>query len=106
MNSLMHAFHEEESGQLTIEAKIEQNRLYVHFYDNGKGIPKENLSKIFDPFFTTARGKGGSGLGLSVIYNLITQNMGGSIRCESEEHQGTNFYFDLPLHREIEENKL
>jgi signal transduction histidine kinase len=105
MNSLMHAFHEKESGQLTIEAKIEQNRLYIRFYDNGKGIPKENLSKIFDPFFTTARGKGGSGLGLSVIYNLITQNMGGSIRCESKENQGTSFYFDLPLNREIEENK-
>lgn len=105
MNALMHAFQEEESGQLTIEARVEQNRLYIHFSDNGKGIPKENLSKIFDPFFTTARGKGGSGLGLSVIYNLITQNMGGSIRCESEENQGTNFYFDLPLHREIEDNK-
>lgn len=105
MNALMHAFCEEENGKLIIEAKVEQNRLYIRFYDNGKGIPKEYLSKIFEPFFTTARGKGGSGLGLSVIYNLITQNMGGSIRCESEENQGTNFYFNFPLRREIEDSK-
>jgi signal transduction histidine kinase len=105
MNSLAHAYNEDDCGHLTIDVKSEQNRLYFHFHDDGKGIPKENISKIFDPFFTTARGKGGSGLGLSVIYNLVTQNMGGSIRCESEENQGTSFYFDIPLRRELEEHK-
>lgn len=102
MNSLLHAYNEDEGGHLSIAVKSDPERLYFHYHDDGKGISKENLPKIFEPFFTTARGKGGSGLGLSVIYNLVTQNMGGSIRCESEEHQGASFYFDIPLRREAE----
>jgi signal transduction histidine kinase len=105
MNSLTHAYHEEDSGHLLINVTSAKEHLHFHYHDDGRGISKENLSKIFDPFFTTARNKGGSGLGLSVTYNLVTQNMGGSIRCESEENRGTSFYFDIPLRRETEENK-
>ncbi len=105
MNSLIHAYREDEGGHLSIAVKADQERLYLHYHDDGKGIPKENLSKIFEPFFTTARGKGGSGLGLSVIYNLVTQNMGGNIHCESEENQGTSFYIDIPLRRDTIEEK-
>lgn len=57
----------------------------------------ENLSKIFDPFFTTKRGQGGSGLGLHIIYNLVTQKLGGAIRCESEVGTGTRFVIELPV---------
>jgi len=105
MNSLIHAYQEDEGGHLSITVKADQARLYLHYHDDGKGIPKENLSKIFEPFFTTARGKGGSGLGLSIIYNLVTQNMGGNIRCESGENQGTSFYIDIPLRRDTMEGK-
>ncbi|MEZ4618136.1 MAG: ATP-binding protein [Caldilineaceae bacterium] len=50
----------------------------------------------FDPFFTTAR-KGGTGLGLHIVYSLITQTMMGRIRCESQEDQGTQFVMELPV---------
>ncbi|MEI6063585.1 MAG: HAMP domain-containing sensor histidine kinase [Pseudanabaena sp. ELA748] len=53
--------------------------------------------RIFEPFFTTARDRGGSGLGLHIIYNLVTQNLNGTIVCESEVGIGTKFIITLPL---------
>jgi signal transduction histidine kinase len=95
MNSIHHAFDEGQSGLLKLEVKQETEKMRFHYNDNGKGISEENLKKVFTPFFTTARHKGGSGLGLSTIYNIITQNLKGSIRCESIKGQGTDFYFDI-----------
>lgn len=97
MNSLLHAYEPEEAGQLIFDFKQENSRFIFKYSDDGKGIPQENLSKIFDPFFTTKRGQGGSGLGLHIIYNLVTQKLGGTIRCESEVGQGTRFVMALPL---------
>ena len=51
------------------------NRLKLKYSDDGIGIPPENIGKIFDPFFPTARSSGGTGLGLHVVYNLVTQNL-------------------------------
>ena len=76
------------------------SQLMFEYSDDGKGIPEENLSKIFDPFFTTKRGQGGSGLGLHIIYNLVTQKLAGTIRCESKPGQGTKFIIMLALQRE------
>ena len=97
MNSLLHAYESEEWGQLTFN--FEQNGKYLIFQynDDGKGIPGENLGKIFEPFFTTKRTQGGSGLGLHIIYNLVTQKMGGSIRCESGVGNGTSFIIEVPV---------
>ena len=99
VNTLVHAYDEGQTGHIsiTVTENEEKNRLLFHYHDDGKGIPQENLSKIFDPFFTTARSKGGSGLGLSIIYNIVTQNMNGDLRCESEESKGTDFYFEIPV---------
>jgi len=49
------------------------------------------LAKIFEPFFTTKRGEGGSGLGMHIVYNLVTQKLGGSINCESKVGTGAKF---------------
>jgi signal transduction histidine kinase len=57
----------------------------------------ENLSKIFNPFFTTKRGQGGSGLGLHIVYNLVTQKLNGAIACESQLGKGTQFTLKLPI---------
>jgi len=95
MNSITHAFDEGQTGLMKLEVKSENGNLNFHFSDNGKGIPKEDIKNIFTPFYTTARHKGGSGLGLSTIYNIITQNMNGNIRCESTLGQGTDFYFEI-----------
>ena len=65
--------------------------------DNGAGILAEHLGKVFDPFFTTKFGKGGSGLGLNIVYNLATTILGGRVRVESTLGQGTCFVLELPL---------
>jgi signal transduction histidine kinase len=97
MNSLTHAYEPDEQGRLTFDVKQAKGRIIFEYADDGHGIPKENLSKIFDPFFTTKRGQGGSGLGLHIIYNLVTQKLGGTIRCESEIGKGTKFIIELPM---------
>jgi signal transduction histidine kinase len=56
----------------------ETDLIELRFSDNGTGIPQENLAKIFDPFFTTMRGRGGSGLGLNIIHNLVTGPLQGT----------------------------
>jgi signal transduction histidine kinase len=65
--------------------------------DDGKGIAAEHLDKIFDPFFTTRLGEGGSGLGLSIAYGLVTGMLGGRIAVTSAPGQGTTFTLELPL---------
>ncbi len=96
LNSLIHAYDGEEEGILTFEFKLEGDRLIFEYADNGKGIPPENLSKIFEPFFTTQRGQGGTGLGLHIIYNLVTQKLNGTIICESQVDKGTRFTIEFP----------
>ena len=65
------------------------------FFDNGIGIPRQNLDKIFDPFFTTRRDGGGTGLGLSLSFGII-RDYDGEIRVESEEGSYTRFIVRLP----------
>jgi len=96
LNSLIHAYDREDAGILTFNFKLEGERLIFEYADNGKGIAPENLSKIFEPFFTTKRAQGGTGLGLHIIYNLVTQQLNGTIRCESQAQQGTRFMIEFP----------
>ena len=97
MNSLIHAFTDDMAGKITIEIVIEGNQVVVRYTDNGVGMPDEIRRVIFEPFFTTKRAAGGSGLGLSIIYNLVNQNLDGSISCQSEVGLGTTFTIYLPL---------
>ena len=69
----------------------------IEYRDDGCGIPPENLTKIFEPFFTTARNQGGTGLGLHIVYNLVTQKLQGKIDVTSEVNLGTIFIIALPL---------
>ncbi len=89
----------DNGGTLTLSARQEDEKspfLTVRVSDTGCGISKENQQNIFEPFFTTkAEGKG-VGLGLSVVYGIIT-NHDGSIEVESEEGKGTVFTIKLPL---------
>ena len=97
MNSMIHAYEPGESGQLVFNWQQEGSRLTLEYSDDGKGIPPENLSKIFEPFFTTKRGQGGSGLGLHIVYNLVTQKLLGEVECKSEVGVETKFIIKLPL---------
>ena len=65
--------------------------------DNGAGIPEENLSKIYEPFFSTKIGKGGTGLGMAIVHNLVTKTLGGTIKIQSTVGVGTQFEIRLPL---------
>jgi CHASE2 domain-containing sensor protein/signal transduction histidine kinase len=97
-NSLAHAYHDaDQAGQLQFEIVQLDDKVLITYSDDGKGIPSESLDKIFEPFFTTARDRGGSGLGLHIIYNLVTQNLKGTIVCESTVGIGTKFAIALPL---------
>lgn len=91
MNSLTHAFKKDEKGVITITVVKYEEELRIIYKDSGCGIKKENLSKIFDPFYTTNRDNGGSGLGLSVIYNIVTSKLNGNIRCTSIPDYGIEF---------------
>ncbi|ELS33363.1 MULTISPECIES: CHASE2 domain-containing protein [Pseudanabaena] len=98
INSLTHAYQGlDKVGQLQFTITQQDAKAIIIYSDDGIGIPNENLAKIFEPFFTTARDKGGSGLGLHIIYNLVTQNLQGTILCESEMGMGTKFTITLPI---------
>jgi len=102
MNSILHAFDEEiyqkdASIKIAVDElfKDEKRFIEIRYSDNGKGIDSEHKKKIFDPFYTTKRANGGSGLGLSIVYNLITQQLHGEIVCESEYAKGVNFIMTI-----------
>jgi signal transduction histidine kinase len=97
MNSVTHGFEGIEAGHITITASEQAEGLLLRYSDNGKGIAAEHLDKIFDPFFTTRRGQGGSGLGMHIVYNLVTQTLGGTITCNSTPGQGVVFVIRIPI---------
>ncbi len=71
--------------------------LEIKVTDNGKGIPKEVVDKIFQPFFTTKPTGQGTGLGLSMSYDIVTKGHGGELKVETEENEGTTFSVVLPI---------
>lgn len=97
MNSIIHAYEAEEAGQLCFELKQKDESIILEYSDDGKGIHPDYFDQIFKPFFTTKREEGGSGLGLHIIHNLVTQTLGGDIRCQSEIGKGTKFIIELPI---------
>lgn len=94
LNSIRHAFVSKGENVITIYCE-QSSPLIVHYMDNGIGVCEENINKIFDPFFTTARGSGGSGLGLNVVYNLVTQRSAGSIDVVEGPQSGLHLSITL-----------
>jgi signal transduction histidine kinase len=84
------------NGKIFITTTTENNFVKISFRDTGTGMSEEVKEKIFDPFFTTKLGQGGSGLGLSISYNIVTSLLGGHISVISSSG-GTTFTLDLPL---------
>ncbi|MBC3917561.1 HAMP domain-containing protein [Undibacterium sp. CY18W] len=100
-NAILHGFDGRENGVISIHAHrvdVEPAAVELSVSDNGVGISEANMTRIFDPFFTTKLGQGGSGLGLNIVYNLICDVLGGSIRVESKLGTGASFIMHLPLH--------
>lgn len=106
LNSKLHGFDESIGRKETIGIIVKQVNKDIHitYTDNGKGISKSNCSKIFEPFYTTKRESGGSGLGMHVVYNLITQKLGGKVRINSEEGHGVEFLISFPMDNNLSAN--
>lgn len=83
-------------GSIIISINQVSDKIYIHFKDNGTGIPDEIQNKIFDPFFTSKMVGKGTGLGLSVSFNLIKRHAG-KINFTSSEGSGTEFVIELPV---------
>ena len=96
VNSLRHAFPDKQ-GTIQISIHREQDKLHLHYEDDGEGMDEATKNRIFDPFFTTKRGDGGTGLGMYMTYNIVTQRLGGSITVMSEKGKGTQFDIVVPL---------
>ncbi len=97
-NALRHGFEGQQNGQILLRARLlPDSWVQILFSDNGVGIDEHSLQKIFDPFFTTKLGQGGSGLGLSIAYNIVTAMLGGRIEVTSEVGKGTQFMIEIPL---------
>ena len=95
-NSLKHGFKDRERGNIEICVGIDGNGLRIVYRDDGKGMQAEALARVFDPFFTTDL-QHGMGLGMHLVYNLITQRFGGAIHCQSQPGQGVKFHIEVPL---------
>ena len=76
---------------------IDHDQIGIEISDNGPGIPKDIQTKIFDPFFTTKPVGKGTGLGMSISYEIITRKHQGSIRLDSEMGDGANFVIAIPV---------
>jgi PAS domain S-box-containing protein len=99
MNSLNHGFDGIEAGRIDLHASRVDDTLRFRYSDNGKGMPPEVKKKIYDPFFTTKRVPDGTGLGMHIVYNLVTQVLNGTITCISTEGEGTVFNISIPLNQ-------
>jgi signal transduction histidine kinase len=97
LNAVNHAFSDGRSGTITISARPRgHDDVEIIFADNGAGMTPDVQRQAFDPFFTTRRNEGGTGLGLHIVYNLVTQQLGGRMMLESRLGQGTTFRIIMP----------
>ncbi len=94
-NALYHAFSEDikakGSAHVWVSAFDGDNTVSISVKDNGSGMSKDDVQKIFEPFFTTDRKTGRTGLGLSIVFNSIVNQLDGNISCNSDENFGTIF---------------
>ena len=91
-NAKQHAFADgDRPGSIAITARREQDQIVLEVTDDGAGMDAATVQKIFEPFFTTRRNSGGSGLGLFLVYSLVSRRLGGTIDVASQPGSGTHF---------------
>jgi C4-dicarboxylate-specific signal transduction histidine kinase len=95
-NSMTHGFGPEQANpRIEIAVRETAQELELIYQDNGKGMSEETARKVYDPFFTTNRQAGGSGLGMHIVYNLVSQKLHGRIRLVTAPGQGVRFMIYL-----------
>ena len=80
---------------VSVSTKKKGNKVEIRVKDNGNGIPQKVLDKIFQPFFTTKPTGQGTGLGLSMSYDIVTKGHGGELKVETKEGEGSTIYYYL-----------
>nr|WP_225540612.1 HAMP domain-containing sensor histidine kinase [Xanthomonas sp. XNM01] len=101
-NALAHAWPQGGPGRIRIRAAADgSDHVRIEVDDDGRGIPAEDLPRIFEPFFTTRRNRGGTGLGLHIVHQIVTEVLGGTIEVRSRTSdtgggRGTRFVVRLP----------
>ncbi|WP_229259842.1 sensor histidine kinase [Duganella aquatilis] len=96
-NALAHAFEQRRNGLIVVRAAmVDDDVLSLEFSDNGCGMTEDVLKRVFDPFFTTRMGQGGTGLGMNIVYNIVTGVLGGRISIDSAPDAGTTVRMLLP----------
>lgn len=96
-NAYLHAFEGRINGCLRIEARASEGWVHICAQDNGVGMPPESLTQLFRPFFSTKIGRGGTGLGMTIVENLVKETLGGSLSVETSLGSGTRFLVRVPL---------
>ncbi len=97
-NALVHAFEGRTESAIGIRARCEQGgSVLIAFQDDGIGMSDEVLRHVFDPFFTTKMGRGGTGLGMNIVYNIVTGVLGGRIDIDTRVGHGTTVLIEIPL---------
>jgi signal transduction histidine kinase len=95
-NSNLHAFEGASEGEILLSTRMLGGQLELTFKDNGKGMTNEVQQRLFEPFFTTKRDKGGTGLGMNIVYTLIIEKLEGKVDVNSELGVGTSYIITLP----------
>jgi signal transduction histidine kinase len=97
-NAVTHGFTDRPGGQMRIMARrLGLDQIEITFADDGTGMPEEVRRHVFDPFFTTRRAQGSIGLGLYIVHNLVTQQLGGRIALTAAPGKGTTICMTLPM---------
>lgn len=96
-NSITHGFSQSDNGIITITVTNSAEEVNINYCDNGKGVDDIIKDKLFDPFTTTQRGTGAVGLGLHLVYNLVTQALDGTIELNNERKDGVIFDINFPI---------
>ena len=99
-NAQRHAFGpsvNNDVNRVSVSCSKNAKGIVISVQDNGKGIPEALHKKVFEPFYTTARDKGGTGLGLNILYNLVRQKFNGEIDLKSTPGEGTKVTVCIPV---------
>ncbi|MDQ7067411.1 MAG: ATP-binding protein [Sulfurimonas sp.] len=97
-NAIIHAFEfKKENAIIKIVLSLDENVFMFSFEDNGAGMSEEIKETAFDPFVTTKRNAGGTGLGLNISYNIVTQKLKGTIELQTQKGKGTKFTVYIPV---------
>lgn len=95
VNTLQHGLRGRSGGHIQIEVEADAHRLRVDYGDDGVGMDEATRVRVFDPFFTTGMQQG-MGLGMHLVFNLVTHRFGGRIECDSAPGAGARFHIEVP----------